>query len=106
MGGSNWLGAVAFVNAALELCEQIADAGLPVPDRVYVANGTMGTAAGLALGLALGGMEANEHGGGVELEPRVGLEDHPGSKVGEFASARRGVPLIFLSRGGECDEEG
>jgi 1-aminocyclopropane-1-carboxylate deaminase/D-cysteine desulfhydrase-like pyridoxal-dependent ACC family enzyme len=61
MGGSNWLGAVAFVNAALELCAQLEDASLPVPDRVYVANGTMGTAAGLALGFALAEMPTEVH---------------------------------------------
>ncbi len=53
MGGSSWTGCVGFITAGLELSKQI-DAGLlPCPDRVYVATGTMGTAAGLALGLAL-----------------------------------------------------
>jgi len=52
-GGSSWLGVVAFVNAALELADQIASGETRAPDRLYVANGTMGTAAGLALGLAL-----------------------------------------------------
>lgn len=52
-GGSSWLGCVGFVNAGLELAAQ-ADAGLlPLPDRVYIAAGTVGSAAGLALGLAL-----------------------------------------------------
>ena len=53
MGGSSWLGAVAFVNAALELAEQVATGVVAAPDRLYVATGTMGTAAGLAIGLAL-----------------------------------------------------
>jgi D-cysteine desulfhydrase len=56
-GGSNWLGVVGFVNAALELAAQIAGGELAAPDRLYVANGTMGTAAGLALGLALAGLQ-------------------------------------------------
>lgn len=47
-GGSSWLGAVGFVNAALELNEQL-DPNMP--DVIYVACGTMGTAVGLALGL-------------------------------------------------------
>ena len=55
-GGSNWLGVVAFVNAGLELAQQIRDGELDEPDRLYVANGTMGTASGLALGLALAGL--------------------------------------------------
>ena len=56
MGGSSWLGAVGFVNAALELSDQVASGVIPAPDRLYVATGTMGTAAGLAIGLALGGL--------------------------------------------------
>jgi len=56
-GGSNWLGAVAFVNAGLELADQVASGIIPPPDRLYVANGTMATAAGLALGLALAGLD-------------------------------------------------
>jgi len=61
MGGSNWLGTVAFVNAALELCDQLQEAQLDIPDRVYVANGTMGTAAGLALGFALAKVATQVH---------------------------------------------
>jgi D-cysteine desulfhydrase len=52
-GGSNWIGAVGFVNAGLELAQQIASGETGTPDRIYVANGTMATAVGLALGLAL-----------------------------------------------------
>jgi D-cysteine desulfhydrase len=55
-GGSNWLGAVGFVNAGLELAAQVDAREIPEPARLYVANGTMGTAAGLALGLALAGL--------------------------------------------------
>ncbi|MGI9272553.1 MAG: 1-aminocyclopropane-1-carboxylate deaminase/D-cysteine desulfhydrase [Woeseiaceae bacterium] len=56
IGGSSWLGVLGFVNAGLELAVQIEHAGIAAPDRLYVANGTMGTAAGLALGLALAGL--------------------------------------------------
>jgi len=56
-GGSSWLGTLGFVDAAFELVEQITAAAMPAPDHVYVANGTMGTAAGLALGFALTGVE-------------------------------------------------
>jgi D-cysteine desulfhydrase len=55
-GGSNWLGVVGFISAALELARQISAGEVAAPDRLYVANGTMGTAAGLALGLALAGL--------------------------------------------------
>lgn len=60
-GGSSWLGAVGFVNAGLEFAAQIRVAGEAPPDRLYVANGTMATAAGLALGLALAGLETETH---------------------------------------------
>lgn len=52
-GGSSPLGNLAFVNAALELAEQIAAGVLPEPDLIYAAAGTAGSVAGLALGLAL-----------------------------------------------------
>lgn len=56
IGGSSWLGAVGLVNAGLELADQLASGDVAVPDRLYVANGTMGTAVGIALGLALAGL--------------------------------------------------
>jgi D-cysteine desulfhydrase len=55
-GGSNWLGAVGFVSAGLELAAQIDAGEIAAPDRLYVANGTMATAVGIALGLALAGL--------------------------------------------------
>lgn len=55
-GGSSWIGTIGFVEAGLELAGQIAAGIIPVPHSLYVANGTMGTAAGLALGLALAGL--------------------------------------------------
>lgn len=61
LGGSCWLGAVGFVNAGLELAAQIDAGEISRPDRVYIANGTMGSAAGLALGLALADIPAELH---------------------------------------------
>ena len=49
MGGTCPLGAVGYVNAALEVAQ---DAAEPMPDVVYVAAGTLGTAVGLAIGFA------------------------------------------------------
>ena len=57
MGGSSWLGTIGFVAAGLELTEQIKRGEIPSPDRLYVGTGTMGTAVGLALGLAIGGID-------------------------------------------------
>jgi D-cysteine desulfhydrase len=58
LGGSSWLGNLGFVNAGLELAAQIDAGEIPCPARVYVPLGTMGTVAGLALGFALAGLDA------------------------------------------------
>ena len=61
MGGSSWLGTVGFVAAGLELASQIENREIPLPDRLYVGSGTMGTAVGLALGLAIAGLKTEVH---------------------------------------------
>lgn len=55
-GGSSPLGAVGFVEAALELAQQVEAGELPEPRAVVVALGSGGSAAGLAAGLALAGL--------------------------------------------------
>lgn len=55
-GGTSPLGNLAYVNAALELAEQVAAGQMPVPDVLYVAMGTMGCVVGLAIGLKLAGL--------------------------------------------------
>lgn len=57
-GGSNAIGTLGMVRAGLELAEQVRAGVLPEPDIVYVAFGSGGTAAGIALGLALGGLRS------------------------------------------------
>ncbi len=61
LGGSSWLGTVGNVNAGLELAAQIEAGELPCPKRVYIAFGTMGSAAGLAMGIALSGLDIETH---------------------------------------------
>lgn len=61
LGGTCWLGAVGFVNAGLELAEQIRRAEIPCPARIYIACGTTGSAAGLALGLAAAQLPTTVH---------------------------------------------
>lgn len=56
-GGSSWMGTVGFVNAGLELAAQIKQGDIPQPDRVYIATGTMGSAVGLSIGLAIAGLD-------------------------------------------------
>jgi 1-aminocyclopropane-1-carboxylate deaminase/D-cysteine desulfhydrase-like pyridoxal-dependent ACC family enzyme len=58
-GGSDALGTLGYANAGLELAEQVASGAAPQPAEVYVAAGTLGTAAGLALGFALADMQAS-----------------------------------------------
>ncbi len=55
-GGSSPVGTIGYVNAAFELKEQILAGELPAPDRIYVALGSLGTAAGLVLGLKAAGL--------------------------------------------------
>ena len=61
LGGSCWLGTVGFVSAGLELAGQIEAGDIKVPDHIYIANGTMGSVAGLALGLALANLSTEIH---------------------------------------------
>lgn len=61
LGGTCWLGTVGFVNAGLELAAQIAAGEIETPNRIYMANGTMGSVAGLALGLALANLPTEIH---------------------------------------------
>lgn len=61
LGGTCWLGAVGFINAGFELAAQVADGLIERPDRVYIACGTTGSAAGLALGMAAAGLESTVH---------------------------------------------
>jgi D-cysteine desulfhydrase len=54
-GASSPTGALGYVACGLELAGQIHAGRCPEPARIYTALGTGGTAAGLALGLALAG---------------------------------------------------
>ncbi len=56
-GGSSPVGALGFVRAAIELGEQVRRGDLPAPRRIYVAAGTAGTLAGLAVGLPMAGLD-------------------------------------------------
>ncbi len=58
-GGSSWLGALGFVNAGLELAQQIAAGTAGRPDVIYMGCGTTGSTAGLALGLMLANVETS-----------------------------------------------
>jgi D-cysteine desulfhydrase len=55
-GGSSALGTIGYVDAALELAEQVAAGAMPEPDAIFVPLGSGGTVAGLVLGLRLAGL--------------------------------------------------
>ncbi|UCG04018.1 MAG: pyridoxal-phosphate dependent enzyme [Candidatus Heimdallarchaeota archaeon] len=52
-GGSTPIGILGYVNAVLELKQQIEEGKLPEPEQIYVAAGTTGTMAGIELGVQL-----------------------------------------------------
>jgi len=57
-GGSSPVGALGYVDAGLEIAAQVKAGVMPAPDTVVSAVGSGGTAAGLAVGLRLGGLDA------------------------------------------------
>ncbi len=69
IGGSNPIGALGHVNAALELARQIESGALPLPERLVLPLGTGGTTAGLLLGLAIAGLAIELV--GVRVGPRA-----------------------------------
>ncbi len=55
------LGIVGFVNALFELKEQIDQNLVPEPDIIFIAGGTVGTAAGLIAGCKILGLKSKIH---------------------------------------------
>ena len=68
-GGTSPLGMLGHVDAALELVTQVRNGVLPAPRRIVVPLGSGGTASGLALGLAIGGLNAEVS--AVQVAPRI-----------------------------------
>ncbi|MCK6545001.1 pyridoxal-phosphate dependent enzyme [Myxococcota bacterium] len=96
-------GIAGVARAGFELAAQLAAGELPVPDRVYVALGSGGTAAGLALGLGLAGVATRVH--AIAVVERIastrrrlfGLVDAAAkwlSLRGVPCSAARAVPIV------------
>ncbi len=67
-GGSSPQGSLGFVDAGTELATQFAAAGLQGPLRVYLPCGTMGSVAGLLVGLRRAGVAATVV--GVKVVPQ------------------------------------
>lgn len=57
-GGTTRRSMLGHVNAAFELASQIEAGEMPTPDYIHVVMGSLGTAAGLALGLKLAGLSS------------------------------------------------
>ncbi|MFZ1623273.1 MAG: pyridoxal-phosphate dependent enzyme [Gammaproteobacteria bacterium] len=70
-GGSSPLGTLGFVAAGFEIAAQLADLGLEEPARIYLACGTMGSVAGLLLGLYLADSDATVVGVPILPQERV-----------------------------------
>lgn len=68
-GGSSVEGALGYVEAGLELAKQIDTGAMPEPSAIYVALGSGGTCAGLAVGLAAVGLTTPVI--GVRVTPRL-----------------------------------
>ena len=93
-GGSSPLGALGYVEGALELAEQVRAGELPEPARVVVATGSGGTAAGLALGLALAGLRTRVT--GVVVAHQLRLDARTIARLARRSArllARRGAQL-------------
>jgi D-cysteine desulfhydrase len=61
LGIGTSLGTVGFVNAIFELKSQIDQNVIPEPDAIFIAGGTVGTAAGLIVGCKLLGLKTKVH---------------------------------------------
>ena len=96
LGGTCWLGALGFVNAGLELAAQIANGDVEKPDRIYVACGTTGTAAGLALGLAAAGLDTRIHAVQVADNP-FASEAKMRKLIAKTESILRGLDSGFIA---------
>lgn len=98
-GGSYSVGVLGYVNAALELKQQI-DAGLmPEPDYIYVAFGSAGTTAGLLLGLKLAGLSTKVKAIAASHESKPGAKIARLKEIYEEANnllhrADSSVPLV------------
>ena len=101
-GGSSPIGALGYVEAALELAAQVADGELPEPSHVVTAVGTGGTAAGLLLGLRLAGLRTRVV--GVVVNDQLRLDHTTVLRLARRTAdllRRRGADLRDLALGAD-----
>jgi D-cysteine desulfhydrase len=90
-GGSSPVGALGYVEAALEIAAQVEDGSLPEPAHVVVPVGTGGTAAGLALGFQIAGLRSRVV--GVVVNDQLRLD------AAVFARLARRTAALLEGRG-------
>jgi len=99
-GGTNPLGVLGFVNAALELKEQIDAGELPAPDWIFAPVGSGGTLAGLLLGCKLAGLTTRVAGVLVTdiLPPGAGRIARQANKAHAFLRRlASGLPYVHVA---------
>jgi len=99
-GGSSPVGALGYVEAALEIAAQVEAGSRPEPAHVVVAVGTGGTAAGFALGFQLAGLRARVL--GVVVNDQLRLDATVLARLARRSAAlleRRGARLGQLQLG-------
>lgn len=80
-GGSSPVGALGYVEAALELAEQVRNGELPEPTHIVTALGSGGTVAGLSVGLRLAGLSTRVV--GVVVNDTLRLDEPAMSKLAD-----------------------
>lgn len=90
-GGSSDVGTLGYVNAALEFADQLRAGEMPVPSAIYVGTGTMGTAAGIAIGLAWAGLDIPVR--AVRITARMLTNEH------SLAALTRSTLKLLRTRG-------
>lgn len=88
VGGSNAVGTLGYVAATLELTEQLFAQG-EGPSRLYYANGSRGTQAGLVLGAKLYGAPYTVH--GIAVSPGDAEKRQRAAEIANEAAERLGV---------------
>jgi D-cysteine desulfhydrase len=97
-GGSSAVGALGYVEAALEIAAQVEEGELPEPSHAIVAVGSGGTAAGLMLGLRLAGLTTRVV--GIVVNDKLRLDAHTITRLALRSAhllERRGAELPALS---------
>jgi len=99
-GGSSTLGVLGYVEAALEIADQVKRGEMPEPEFIFVPVGSAGTLAGMLVGVKLAGLESTPVG------VRVYDRSFANEKIAAFLANRalkylrgkdRSVPAVGVS---------